>query len=179
MTAAICRAVALVVDHSKRSHAAVFSAACQAAEPWAGACQGTDHPGGECCHLNENTALCMEELVEYWQNKYSWEERQAALNKRFQQFRMPVNGINVHFAHHRSEDPHAVPLLLIHGWPGSFVEFVDILPLLNNPGEHCILAVVMLCAEGTNTCNPGKMLHSRPPASPVSLVVLLHFVSTA
>ena len=79
----------------------------------------------------------------FWQENYNWEERQAALNKRFKQFRMPVNGIDLHFAHHRSEDPHAVPLLLIHGWPGSFVEFVDILPLLNNPGEHCMLAPVV------------------------------------
>ena len=80
----------------------------------------------------------------FWQENYNWEERQAALNKRFKQFRMPVNGIDLHFAHHRSEDPHAVPLLLIHGWPGSFVEFVDILPLLNHPGEHCMLAPVVL-----------------------------------
>ncbi len=96
--------------------------------------------GNECCQLDDNTALCLQELVAYWQKEYNWEERQAALNKRFKQFRMPVNGIDLHFAHHRSEDPHAVPLLLIHGWPGSFVEFVDILPLLNNPGEHCMLA---------------------------------------
>ena len=85
-----------------------------------------------------------QELVAFWQGEYKWEERQAALNKRFKQFRMTVNGIDLHFAHHRSEDPHAVPLLLIHGWPGSFVEFVDTLPLLNNPGEHCMLACVRL-----------------------------------
>ena len=89
-------------------------------------------------------ALCMQELVAFWQDKYNWEERQAALNKRFKQFRLPINGIDLHFAHHRSEDPHAVPLLLIHGWPGSFVEFIDVLPLLNNPGGHRRLALVML-----------------------------------
>ena len=112
----------------------------------------------------DNTAPWMQELVAFWQQEYNWDERQAALNKRFKQFRMPVNGIDMHFAHHRSEDPHAVPLLLIHGWPGSFVEFMDILPLLNSPGEHCMLASVMLRLRAASGSSHGKMRQSRRPA---------------
>jgi hypothetical protein len=44
-------------------------------------------------------------------------------HKRFDQFKMEVNGIQLHFIHQKSSDPSAVPLLLSHGWPGSVFEF--------------------------------------------------------
>lgn len=52
---------------------------------------------------------------------------------------MPVNSVDVHFLHERSPYEHAIPLILIHGWPGSFLEFTELIPKLVNPGNYCML----------------------------------------
>ena len=57
--------------------------------------------------------------MQHWATKFDWRKQEAHLN-RFPQFKLPVNGIDLHFVHIRSADPDAVPLLLSHGWPGSF-----------------------------------------------------------
>ena len=64
-------------------------------------------------------AVCVQELAHHWATKYDWRKHEAYLN-RFPQFKLLVNGIDLHFVHLRSSDPDAVPLLLSHGWPGSF-----------------------------------------------------------
>ena len=51
---------------------------------------------------------------------------------------MQVDGINMHFVHHKSELPNARPILLIHGWPGSFIEFHAIIPKLTAAGYHVV-----------------------------------------
>ena len=48
---------------------------------------------------------------------------------------MPVNSIDLHFVHEQSPNEHAIPLILIHGWPGSILEFTELIPKLTNPGE--------------------------------------------
>ena len=77
----------------------------------------------------------MRELAEYWRNDYDWRAEEARLNG-FENFRATVDGLGVHFVHERSADPDAVPLLLLHGWPSSFVQMLDLVPLLTQPGEH-------------------------------------------
>ncbi|WP_428101239.1 epoxide hydrolase family protein [Candidatus Rariloculus sp.] len=77
----------------------------------------------------------MRELAEYWRNDYDWRAEEARLNG-FEHFRATVDGLGVHFVHERSADPDAVPLLLLHGWPSSFVQMLDLVPLLTQPGEH-------------------------------------------
>jgi pimeloyl-ACP methyl ester carboxylesterase len=67
------------------------------------------------------------ELVRYWRNDYDWYAQERELN-RFRQFR--ADGI--HFIHERSTNPNAMPLLLLHGWPGSFVEFRGVIPRLQD-----------------------------------------------
>lgn len=63
--------------------------------------------------------LVPQELVQHWATKFNWRKQEAYLNS-FPQFKLPVNGIDLHFVHLRSAEPDAVPLLLSHGWPGSF-----------------------------------------------------------
>jgi microsomal epoxide hydrolase len=77
----------------------------------------------------------MRELCEYWQHGFDWRTQEAALN-RFEQFTTEIDGQRLHFVHARSNEPGALPLLVTHGWPGSIVEFQQILPLLTDPVAH-------------------------------------------
>ncbi|QFZ18160.1 epoxide hydrolase family protein [Saccharothrix syringae] len=64
-------------------------------------------------------------LADHWLNHYDWRRHEAELNA-FPQFTTHVDGQRVHFLHVRSPRPDALPLVLIHGWPGSVVEFLDV-----------------------------------------------------
>ena len=77
----------------------------------------------------------LRELVDYWQNEYDWREQERALN-RFEHYRATVDGTRIHFVHAKSRDPNAIPLLLLHGWPSSFVQMLDLIPLLTDPAAH-------------------------------------------
>ncbi len=74
----------------------------------------------------------LRQLVEYWRDTYDWRSEEARLN-RFEQFRTTVDGQRIHFLHARSAHRDALPLLLTHGWPGSVVEFLDVIPRLTDP----------------------------------------------
>ncbi|HET6921015.1 MAG TPA: epoxide hydrolase [Jiangellaceae bacterium] len=74
-------------------------------------------------------------LVEYWCTSYDWRKEEAALNE-YPQFTTEIDGQNIHFVHVQSPEPNALPLLLIHGWPGSFVEFLDVIGPLTDPRSH-------------------------------------------
>src|SRR4026207_908663 len=56
----------------------------------------------------------LQQLVSYWQEKYDWREEEAKLNS-FPQFRIKLEGLNIHFVHLRSENPDAIPLVITHG----------------------------------------------------------------
>jgi microsomal epoxide hydrolase len=76
------------------------------------------------------TALAyLKELVSYWAETFDWRAQEAAFN-RWRQFTVRLRGIDVHFIHEPGRGPQPVPLLLLHGWPGSVVEFRRLLPLL-------------------------------------------------
>jgi pimeloyl-ACP methyl ester carboxylesterase len=74
----------------------------------------------------------LRELAEHWQHRYDWRKEEAALNAHAQ-FVTEIDGQRIHFLHVRSPEPDAVPLLVTHGWPGSFVEFLDVVPMLSDP----------------------------------------------
>ncbi|NED94653.1 epoxide hydrolase [Phytoactinopolyspora alkaliphila] len=74
-------------------------------------------------------------LVEHWKNGYDWRAWEAKLNA-YPQFTTEIDGQNVHFMHVRSPEPDAFPLLLTHGWPGSIVEFLDVIGPLTDPRAH-------------------------------------------
>lgn len=77
----------------------------------------------------------LRELVAYWLDGYDWRAQEARLNE-LPQCRTVVDGQPVHFVHARSPHPGALPLLLTHGWPGSIVEFLDVVPMLVDPTAH-------------------------------------------
>ncbi len=72
------------------------------------------------------------DLIAYWRESYDWRAQEARING-FAQFQTRIDGQNVHFIHVRSEHPDALPLLITHGWPGSIVEFLDVIPRLTDP----------------------------------------------
>lgn len=77
-------------------------------------------------------AAYLKELVDYWQNDFDWRAQEAELNK-FAQFKTTIDGLPIHFIHVRAANPDATPLLITHGWPGSFVEFRKIIGPLTHP----------------------------------------------
>jgi epoxide hydrolase len=77
----------------------------------------------------------LKELAGYWADGYDWRKQEARLNQH-PQFTTTIDGANVHFLHVRSPQPDALPLVLTHGWPGSIVEFLDIIGPLTDPRAH-------------------------------------------
>ncbi|ANP52773.1 pimeloyl-ACP methyl ester carboxylesterase [Streptomyces griseochromogenes] len=77
----------------------------------------------------------LRELVRYWRHEFDWRAAEARLNE-WPQFTTTVDGANVHFAHVRSPEPDATPLIVTHGWPGSIVEFLDAVGPLTDPAAH-------------------------------------------
>jgi microsomal epoxide hydrolase len=87
-------------------------------EPWA---YGTD-------------ATYLRGLVEYWRDAFDWRAEEARLNAQ-PQFRVPLHGIGLHYLHVQGVGPAPLPLLLLHGWPGSVLEFLEIIPRLADPAR--------------------------------------------
>jgi pimeloyl-ACP methyl ester carboxylesterase len=75
------------------------------------------------------------ELVRYWRDEYDWRAQEAQLNE-LDHFRTRIDGQQIHFVHARSRHADALPLLIVHGWPGSVVEFLDVIPRLTDPEAH-------------------------------------------
>jgi pimeloyl-ACP methyl ester carboxylesterase len=71
-----------------------------------------------------------QELAEYWRTGYDWREHEAELNE-LPHFTTEIDGQNIHFVHVRSAKPDALALILTHGWPGSFLEFLDVIEPLS------------------------------------------------
>ena len=77
----------------------------------------------------------LKELAEYWRTSYDWRAWEAKLNQ-VPQFTTEIGGQNIHFLHVRSPEPNALPLIITHGWPGSIVEFLNIIGPLTDPRAH-------------------------------------------
>lgn len=77
----------------------------------------------------------LQDVCRYWQDGYRWRDTEARLNG-VGQFVTTVDGLSIHFLHVRSPEPSAMPLVLTHGWPGSVVEFLEVLGPLANPRAH-------------------------------------------
>ena len=77
----------------------------------------------------------LQDLCGYWAKGYDWRATQARLNQ-IPQFITEIDGLDIHFLHVRSPHPGAVPLVMTHGWPGSFLEFERALGPLTDPAAH-------------------------------------------
>ena len=82
----------------------------------------------------------LQKLVEYWRSAFDWRAEEARLND-FPQYKAPLGGIDLHFLHVPGKGPSPCPLLLVHGSPGSAVEFRELIPRLSDPtrliGDNC------------------------------------------
>ena len=73
-------------------------------------------------------------LVDYWRDGFDWRAQEALLNA-FPQHKVPLHGIDLHFLHVPGQGPAPMPLLLLHGWPGSVFEFLELIPRLTDPAR--------------------------------------------
>jgi hypothetical protein len=76
----------------------------------------------------------LKELVTYWRTTYDWRAQERKLNQ-LPQYKTTIDGIDIHFVHQRSSQPNATPLVMIHGWPGSFFEFTKVIGPLTEPTQ--------------------------------------------
>ncbi|KAJ7850409.1 epoxide hydrolase N terminus-domain-containing protein [Mycena olivaceomarginata] len=90
--------------------------ACLLLKPW--------YPNAGLYQGIEPDYLC--ELQTAWIGNFEWEAQQAALNE-FNHYTVVIEGQTVHFVHQKSDDPDTIPLILLHGWPGSFYEFSPVI----------------------------------------------------
>ncbi|WP_104182171.1 epoxide hydrolase family protein [Arthrobacter sp. B0490] len=74
-------------------------------------------------------------LVDHWRDSYDWRVCETLLND-FGQYKTEIDGLDIHFLHIRSPEPDALPLLMTHGWPGSVLEFRDVIGPLTDPVAH-------------------------------------------
>lgn len=74
-------------------------------------------------------------LADYWRDGYDWRAQEARINE-FPQFTTEIDGQAIHFVHIKSPEANATPLMLIHGWPGSFIEFMEMIGPLTDPVAH-------------------------------------------
>jgi pimeloyl-ACP methyl ester carboxylesterase len=74
----------------------------------------------------------LQELVAYWHDTFDWHTQEQLLNS-FPQFKANVDGLNIHFIHVKGTGTHPIPLLISHGWPGSFFEMYKIIGPLTDP----------------------------------------------
>ena len=77
----------------------------------------------------------MRDFADYWAQRFDWRQTEAGLNA-LPQYVTSIDGIDVHFIHVPGRGPAPKPLLLSHGWPGSVLEFMKLIPLLTDPAAH-------------------------------------------
>nr|DBA27311.1 TPA: hypothetical protein GDO54_011473 [Pyxicephalus adspersus] len=81
----------------------------------------------------------LQKVVSYWRNKFDWKKQLEYINQ-YPHFKTKIEGLDIHFLHAKPKNlpagRRAKPLIMVHGWPGSFYEFYKIIPLLTDPASH-------------------------------------------
>jgi pimeloyl-ACP methyl ester carboxylesterase len=77
----------------------------------------------------------VQELCRYWSEEYDWRRTESRINA-LPQFTTELDGLEIHYLHVRSPHPGALPVVITHGWPGSIVEFLDVIGALADPVAH-------------------------------------------
>ena len=77
----------------------------------------------------------VQEFSDYWRQHYDWFACQDRLNS-YPQYLIEIDGVDIHFLHIKSPEPSARPLLMTHGWPGSMLEFIELIDPLTNPTKY-------------------------------------------
>ena len=74
----------------------------------------------------------MKEVSKYWTSEFDWKKQEIEMNK-FSNFKTTIDNIDLHFIHKKGSGKNPIPLLLCHGWPGSIVEFLNVIEKLTSP----------------------------------------------
>lgn len=77
----------------------------------------------------------VQELTEYWRTRFDWRAQEKMLNT-FRHYKTSVDGLGLHFIHEKGKGPRPMPLVVTHGWPGSFFEMYKIIPRLTDPASY-------------------------------------------
>ena len=77
----------------------------------------------------------IKELVDYWRTKFDWRAQEKLINS-FSHFKTEVDGLDIHFIHEKGKGPDPMPLVITHGWPGTFFEMYKVIPMLSDPASH-------------------------------------------
>ena len=93
-----------------------------------------DQVNNENWQVGTNEAY-LQQLCTYWQDEFNWAKQETYLNT-FPHFKATIDEIDIHFIHQKGQGRKSIPLLLIHGWPDSFVRFLKLLPLLTQADAH-------------------------------------------
>jgi pimeloyl-ACP methyl ester carboxylesterase len=104
-----------------------------------------DAPGAP---WEQGTAMTyLRDLLAYWADGFDWRSQERALNE-FAHFRTEIDGVRIHFVHERARDGHGIPLILTHGWPSCFAEYLTLVPLLTDPAGGPSFDVVIPSLPG-------------------------------
>ncbi|XP_023939567.2 juvenile hormone epoxide hydrolase [Bicyclus anynana] len=112
-------------------------------------------------------------VLDYWQNKYNFKEREQFMNK-FDHFITKIQGLDVHYIHVKppvSEDIEVLPLLMMHGWPGSVREFYEVIPKLTTPqpGKKFVFEIIAPSLPGFGF----SQAPVRPGFGPVEMAIVI------
>lgn len=88
------------------------------------------------------TLKLISDTIDFWRKSYNWRHEEALLNE-LPQYKIPIDvegfgTLEIHFVHSKSSANKSIPLLFLHGWPGSFSEVRKVLPYLNESGFHVV-----------------------------------------
>ena len=89
----------------------------------------------------------LRQLVDYWRTGFDWRAQESALS-RFNHEQLQVAGLSLHQIHERAVDPNALPIVLLHGWPDSFLRYTKVLPLWTVSTESCLLFLASASRSG-------------------------------
>ncbi len=102
----------------------------------------------------------MKDLCAYWLDEFDWRQHERAIN-RFSHFTAPVDSVDLHFIHEKGSGPDPLPLIISHGWPGSVVEFLEIIEPLAHPERFGAAGAVAFDVIAPSL--PGFGFSGRPP----------------
>ena len=77
----------------------------------------------------------MKELADFWLTQFDWRAQERWINS-FANYQTTIDDLRIHFVYERGKGPDPIPLLITHGWPSSFVEMLELIPLLTDPSNH-------------------------------------------
>lgn len=121
----------------------------------------------------------MEDVVDYWKTKYNWKKKREPHFNNYQHYKTNIQGLNIHFIHEKPDAKIVIekkfkvlPILLLHGWPGSFKEFDHLIGFLTRPrdGKDFVFEVITPSLPGFGFSDGA----SKPGLGAIQIAVLLN-----